>query len=332
MKNSVLRRPYYLLSLLALVLITVLVSIIYLYQSYSHTPVALVVGHEPIVNEPDSSEASSEAVVSDQASSKQNEQITPTMAWLSRPSHYLPGKLVDHLDDLQKRFSDGEKAAGFVLAANLLRCDRAAVTKDQMELQVEAAIENNERPGLVDQIINKFEFCQDVPSELRSKHLPYFTQLAESGFTPALEVVSSIPDKMYMQFSGQAHLPRDEYIQKRNEFKATKYRYLNQAAMQGSMLALHKLSYLNSHQLDLVEKDHTLVSLSLANVAVLLHLTENNISHSRGVFQQNRLNEIATPQELFHGQQRAMQIIKQIEDKGQAYEAMTNEKWAYTFY
>ncbi|MDC0602883.1 hypothetical protein OAP14_07635 [Aliiglaciecola sp.] len=107
-----LRRPYYLLSLL--VLVSVLIVSEYLHQSHRHTPVELVVGLEPSVNESHPSEIPYEAAPPNQTSLQQNEQMAPPLAWLSRPPHYLSGKLVDHLDDFQKRFSDGEKAAGFV--------------------------------------------------------------------------------------------------------------------------------------------------------------------------------------------------------------------------
>lgn len=137
---------------------------------------------------------------------------------------------------------------------------------------------------------------------------------------------------MYMQFSQQDELPRDEYIRIRDEFEATKYRYLHQAASQGSLLALHKLSGLNTHRLDMIAPDHTSVSLSLASAAALLHFTKNNMSHSRGVFQQNRLNDMATPEELFNAQQRASVLINKIEEIGEIYPAMENEKWVYTFY
>lgn len=256
--------------------------------------------------------------------------------WIERPDWQLSGKYLDHIASLKSRFSKGDNVAGFILAANSYICDRASGSQSELESKIDRASDLVDSQRSIDRMISKFEFCEGVTQHEREQHVAYFSSLADSGFTPALEVLGSIPDNIYMQLTQQHNLPRDDYVNVRDQFKKTKYRYLNQAASQGSMFALFKLSYLNIHRPKLIEAErqsgHSSVSLALANSIALLYFTENNVTHNRATYQQDKLYKIASPEELREAEQLASEIIFGIRESGRVFSAVENDRPVHTFY
>ncbi len=267
----------------------------------------------------------------DESADKSKPQPTH-MDWISRPNWQLSGLYREHIDELKLRFAQGDQRAGFILAANALRCNRAASSQEQLEQKIQRATEYVDAQATIDREMNRFEFCQGIELSERQAHLDYFSTLAASGYVPALEVIGSIPDKLYMQYSHQADLPRDEYIARRDAFQKQKYGYLNQAASQGSLYALQRLSYINSHQPDLLEPGQSSVSVALANTMTLLHFSQDNTTYNRAQFQQNRLYDMVSAEELETAQQLSKQFVDKIENSGQLYTAMENDKSVFTFY
>jgi hypothetical protein len=266
---------------------------------------------------------------------KEQESILGNLAWQTRPKWQLDGLLVDQLSTLQKTYQRGDNAAGFVLAAYLSRCSKAPSSEKELEEKVNAAIDTDEQ-NLAEQMMRRYYFCDGVSEELRSQHLERFIALAKDGFTPALEVMGSLPSKQYMQYMQLQDLPRDAFIAARDAFEKSKYAYLNQAAEQGSMLALLKLSSLNSHPPALIQEKrndgHTSLSLALAYATVVKHFTQDDVVYGRAEFTQNRLYQQATAAELHLAATLSENMISKIELGGQAYSARESERWVFTFY
>ena len=245
---------------------------------------------------------------------------------LARPDHRLRGKLINHIAELTALFAQGNDAAGFKLAMNLSTCTRAAISQEELDADVEQWLGDDKEQYFIDTRVARFNFCEGVSQLEREQHLVYLNQLAESGFTPALEILGEMSDRKYMQSSQPSNLPRDQYIKIRSQFQQTKYRYLNQAAAQGSMLALQRLSWVNAHHPKLVKEQHSeqhsAVSLALANTIALLYFSENNLTYDRATLQQNKLYQIATSEEIYLAEELAPNIIELIRHSGQAYTAI----------
>ena len=325
------------------------VTIVCLLTLFSSIAIWLV-HFEPDRKQTSDSESRSATIVKQITNAKRNEHkpmleafekadieppISSEMSWLSRPTWQLDGLLTDKLPELQSAYEHGDQAAGFMIAAYLSRCDKAPSSKEDLEAKVEFAIEMGEA-DLVDRLTQGYKFCLGVPTELREEHLKRFIRLSEDGFTPALEVIGSIPSKQYMEHMQLQALPREEYIIARDTFEKAKYHYLSQAAQQGSMLALLKLSHLNAHSPKHIQESsirgHTSLSLALANATVAKHFTKNDLVYGRAEFIQNRLYQQATAKELFLAESLSAKMISEIQRAGQAYSAQENERWVFTFY
>jgi len=248
------------------------------------------------------------------------------LTWLVRPDHRLSGRLVDHLAQLKARYAQGELEAGFILAVNLSTCDRAPHSKQALDSRVDLWIEEGRGQNFIDNLISRYDFCEGVGPEERAQHLAYFTDLADSTYIPAMEVLGSIFDKAYMQISKQADLPRDEYVKQKRLFQHKKYDYLKQAASQGSMYALQMLAGMNAHKPDWTQTElqqgYSSVSLALAHSMALLHFSEDNLTYSRASFRQDKLLKLATAQEVTLAEQLAAKLIQAIQSAGQAYTAI----------
>lgn len=299
-------------------------------QSHSTSPNSEL---ENLVTIPESDQYEPVMAVKEQSDAKPHNP--PELVWLNRPFWQLDGLLTDKLPALQLAYQNGDKAAGFVIAAYLSRCNKAPSSKADLEEKVEFAIETGEA-DLAERLTQRYNFCQGVPEEMREQHLTRFITLSKDGFTPALEVIGSIPSKQYMEYMKLEELPRDEYISARDAFEKSKYQYLTQAANQGSILALLKLSDMNAHSPKHIEesrnKGHTSLSLALANASVAKHFTTNDLVYGRAEFIQSRLYQKASAKEIFLAESLSANMVSKIQKIGHAYPAREKDRWVFTFY
>lgn len=251
----------------------------------------------------------------------ENDNKGLTVSWVTRPNHRLTGKLIDHIATLEDSFAKGNHHAGYILAVKLKTCRLAPLTRNQLEVDVDSLIKDNMPQDMIERRISNFEFCEGIKASDREKHFDYFTLLAESGFTTALEVIGIMPDKMYMEFSKNSHLQRDKYIEVKTKFQMTKYQYLSKAASQGSMKALLAIANRNTHKVNSASLTrYSPVSLALANAIALKYFTEDNRTYSDANKKYNRLFKTATAEEIYIGEELSLEIIASIKDFGQAYE------------
>lgn len=245
------------------------------------------------------------------------------LTWRTRPDHRLNGQFIEHIQILQDDFAKGNNHAGFILATNLLTCSRAASTKEELDSEVDYWIRDGQRQSMIDSHVSRFHFCEGISSDDRRQPISIFTRLAESNFTPALEVLGTMPDKTYMELTDKTQLERNDYISEKVEFQKAKYKYITRAAEQGSMKALLRLTSLAQHKPSIIEFNdatgYSSVSLALANAIVLKYFTEDNATYSRADFQYNKQFELATPQEVDLADELADEIILKVKSFGEAY-------------
>lgn len=132
-KNILLSRSRFQLVLVTLVLTLLFVIVVYQFVRTEHKPVVLASVDAPSLEENNVVTSSTKRINLPDLTDGPKAKTTKPLVFLKRPSYRLTGKLTDHLATLQEQYSNGDKAAGYTLAANLLRCDRAAVTKEQVE-------------------------------------------------------------------------------------------------------------------------------------------------------------------------------------------------------
>ena len=167
---------------------------------------------------------------------------TKSLIYLSRPSWRLKGSLSDHFDRLKSQYEEGDVNAAYILSKNLRYCWYIPSNQQSYEKALDLANENGESDRFMNRLTEKYKFCDGINKEQRSLFYKYIEAAASKGYVPAQEAFANTTPILFMKSQGHELLDRDAYVEKRDEFVQQKLSFLEDAALNGSIRVLVKLS------------------------------------------------------------------------------------------
>ncbi len=231
------------------------------------------------------------------------------MIVMHRPDWKFDGNLIVQLENLRNAATNGDNEANYILAMNLRYCFNSPIDDIALEKKLEQAYEFSDSELFVSRITAKYEYCSGIEQNQRNQFYSYSEAAAINGYVAAQEVISRITPEFFMESQGYGNLERDEFIMMRDNFIEQKIRFLKQAAQNGSIEALGRLSRMNRSQ---KIKGNGYVK-SFAFNHLILELTQNNKVYDRYSWYQQKLHSQLTSEELddaFVMSEEWLEIIK----------------------
>jgi len=203
----------------------------------------------------------------------QNGQVIIT----HRPDWKFDGNLIAQLEKLKIAAANGDIEANYVLAMNLRYCYYSPADDIALEKKLEQAYEFSDNELAVANITKRYKYCSGIEQRQRNQFYSYSEAAASNGYVAAQEVIGSITPELFMESQGYENLERDEFIIMRDNFIEQKIGFLEQAAQNGSIRALIRLSHMNRSQ-NYGENGYV---KSFAFNQLILELTQSNKTYNK---------------------------------------------------
>ena len=216
------------------------------------------------------------------------------MVVMHKPSWKLDGNFKDHLDKLIIIAASGDNEANYIIAMNFRHCYYAPVDEAALEKKLEQAYEYSDTDIAVDKINERYKYCFGIKQKQRNQFYKYLEAASNNGYVLAQEVFGSITPEFFMKSQGYEELERRDFIRKRDSFIEQKVSFLEQAAKNGSIKALAKLSNMNRSQ---IIAGNGYVK-SYAFNQLILEFTQNNEIYNRYSWFQQKLYSQLNPEEI----------------------------------
>jgi hypothetical protein len=241
----------------------------------------------------------------------QNDQ----MVVMHRSDWKLDGNFKDHLEELIIIAANGDSKANYIIAMNLMLCYYAPADDIALDKKLEQAYEYSDADIAVDRITKRYEYCFGIKLQQRNQFFKYLEIASNRGYVVAQEIMGSITPELFMKSQGYEELERSDYIRKRDNFIDQKVRYIEQAAQNGSIKALAKLSNMNRSQ---IIGGNGYVK-SYAFNQLILEFTQNNEMYNRYSWFQQKLYPQLTPEEIENALAMSEEWLKKIKINGTLY-------------
>ena len=241
----------------------------------------------------------------------QNDQ----MIVMHRPDWKLDGNFKDHLEKLIIIATKGDNKANYIIGMNLRHCYYAPANGIALDKKLEQAYEYSDADIAVDRITERYEYCFGIQQKQRNQFYKYLEMASNKGYVFAQEVVGSITPELFMNSQGYEKLERSDFIRKRDNFIEQKVRYLEQAAENGSIKALARLSNMNRSQ---IIGGNGYVR-SYAFNQLILEFTQNNEMYNRYSWFQQKLYPQLTPEEIENALAMSEEWLTKIKVNGTLY-------------
>lgn len=220
-----------------------------------------------------------------------------------------------HLDGLLRAAAGGDIQARTMLGLNFLHCYNTPADQGALEVKLEGVYELNDGGLSADRISERYDYCEGVHPQQRAQFFEYLDVAAQDGDVIAQEVIGSITPEFFMYSQGYEKLDREEYIALRDGFMERKIEYLEQAAKNGSIRALIRLSSMNFAQN--IGADGQVMAFAINNV--VLELTSNNEVYNRFSWFVQRQYEQLSPEDIDRASEISDQWLTQININGTLY-------------
>ncbi len=242
---------------------------------------------------------------------RQNSQLTI----IHRPVWKLEGNLIDQLETLKLAADNGDNEANYIIAMNLRYCYSSPADDIALEHKLEQANEFSDSELAMGRITEKYEYCSGIGKRQRNQFYRYSETAAINGSVAAQESIGSITANLFMESQGYKDLERDEFIFVRDNFIEQKIRFLEEAAQNGSIKALIRLSSLN-HSQNYGPNGYV---KSFAFNQLILELTKSNEIYNRFSWLQQRMHTKLTSDEIDNAYEMSEKWLKIIRTNGTLY-------------
>ena len=246
----------------------------------------------------------------DRESTKNGQMIV-----MHRPDWKFDGNLIVQLEKLKSVAANGDNKASYILAMNLRYCFNSPTDSIALEKKLEQAYEFSDSGRAVDNITEKYEYCSGIEQKQRNQFYSYLKAAANNGYVAAQEVFGRITPEFFMESQGYEDLEREEYIVMRDNFIEQKIGFLEQAAQNGSITALVRLSRMNRSQ---KLGDNGYVK-SFAFNQLILELTQNNEIYNRYSWLQQKQYSQLTSDDIDNAFSMSEQWLEIIKANGTLY-------------
>lgn len=231
------------------------------------------------------------------------------MIVMHRPVWKFDENLIVHIAKLKIASSNGDHEASYILAMNLRYCYPSPADDIALEKKLEEVSDFSDSERAVGIILERYEYCLGIVQKERSQFHKYSEAAANNGYVPAQEVIARTTSESFMESQGYDYLEREEFITMRDNFVKQQVVFLEQAAKNGSIKALTRLSRLNRSQ----KLGGNGYAKSFAFNQLILELTQNNKIYDRHSRYQQKLHSQLTPKEIddaFAMSEEWLEIIK----------------------
>ncbi|MCJ8319039.1 MAG: hypothetical protein MJK12_05370 [Colwellia sp.] len=237
------------------------------------------------------------------------------MVVMHRPKWKFDGNLIVQLEKLQIASANGDDKASYILAMNLKYCYHSPADDIALEKQLDQATEFSDSELAVERITEKYQYCSGIEQKQSKQFYHYSEAAANNGYVAAQEVIGRITPEFFMQSQGYENLERDEFIIMRDNFIDQKIAFLQQAAQNGSIEALGRLSRMNRSQK--IGANGYVKSFGFNQL--ILELTQSNEIYNRYSEYQQKLHSQLTSEEIDNGFAMSEQWLKIINANGTLY-------------
>jgi len=234
---------------------------------------------------------------------------------MQRPDWKFEGNLKEQLERLKIAAENGNDEASYVLAMNLRHCYYSPVDDIAFEKKLEQVYEFSDNELAVANITKRYEYCSGIDQKQRNQFYNYSKDAASNGYVAAQEYIGSITSELFMESQGYKNLERDQFIKVRDGFIEQKIGFLQQAAKNGSIKALIRLSNMN-HSQNYGENGHV---KSFAFNQLILELTQNNKTYNKYSWFQQRMHPQLTSDEIDNAFAMSEEWLEIIRSNGTLY-------------
>ena len=222
-------------------------------------------------------------------STKNNQMVV-----MHRPVWKFDGNLIVQLEKLKSAAVNGDKEASYILAMNLRYCYPSPEDDIALEKKLEQVSEFSDSERAVAIILERYEYCSGIVQKQRNQFYKYSESAANNGYVPAQEDIGKTTPEFFMESQGHEDLEREEFIIIRDNFIKQQVIFLEQAAQNGSIKALTRLSRMNRSQ----KLGGNGYAKSFAFNQLILELTQDNKTYDMYSRYQQKLHSQLTSEEI----------------------------------
>ena len=234
---------------------------------------------------------------------------------MHRPKWKFDGNLIIQIENLSTAAANGNSEASYILAMNLRYCYKSPADDIALEKKLEQANEFSDSELAVGRITEKYEYCAGIDQKQRKQFYSYSEAAASNGYVAAQEVIGRTTPESFMESQGHQDLEREEFIIMRDNFTKQKIGFLQQAAENGSIIALAMLSRMNRAQ----KSGNNGYVKSFAFNKLILELTQSNETYNRYSRSQQKLHALLTSEEIDNAYAMSEQWLEVIKANGTLY-------------
>ena len=218
------------------------------------------------------------------------------MVVMQRPEWKFSNNLLSKFEELTNAAENGDNKARYILARNLNYCFNSPIDKTALDIKLTQALDYSDNALIISRISEKYEYCIGIEQSQRDEFYNYSKVAANNGYVAAQEYIGTITPEFFMTSQGYQSLEREDFITTRDNFLAQQIKFLQQAAQNGSIKALTRLSHIGNAQK--FSKNNNVKSAAFNQL--ILELTPNNEIHNRYAWLQEKLYLQLTPEEIDH--------------------------------
>lgn len=242
-------------------------------------------------------------------------QKSAEMVVMQRPKWKLSGNLLSEFEKLKSAAESGDNEARYILARNLNYCFNSPLDNTALDIKLTQALDYSDSALTITRITDKYEYCTGIGQQQRNEFYNYSQDAANHGYVAAQEFIGTITPEFFMTSQGYQNLEREDFITTRDNFLKQQIELLQQAAQNGSIKALTRLSHIGNSQK--FGKNNNVKTMAFNQL--ILELTSNNEIYNRYAWFQEKLNLQLTPEEIDHALAMSEAWLAVIKTNGTLY-------------
>lgn len=219
---------------------------------------------------------------------------TTEMVVMQRPKWKLSGSLITEFEQLKNAAENGDNKARYILAKNLSYCFNSPIDDTALDIKLTQVLDYSDSALTISRITAKYEYCAGIKQQQRTEFYNYSQAAANHGYVAAQEFIGTITPEFFMASQGYQNLEREDFITTRDNFLAQQIEFLQQAAQNGSIKALARLSGIGNSQK--FGKNNGVKTAAFNQL--ILELTQSNEIYNRYAWFQEKLHQQLTPEEI----------------------------------
>ena len=221
-------------------------------------------------------------------------QKSAEMVVMQRPKWKLSGNLLSEFEKLKNAAESGDNEARYILSRNLNYCFNSPLDNTALDINLTKALDYSDSALKITRITDKYEYCIGIEQQQRNEFYKHSQAAANHGYVAAQEFIGTITPEFFMASQGYQNLEREDFITTRDNFLEQQVEFLQQAAQNGSIKALTRLSHIGNSQK--FGKNNNVKTMAFNQL--ILELTQNNEIYNRYAWFQEKLHQQLTPEEI----------------------------------